>query len=130
MAGYRLERTPEHAFVGNLQYTRQLMDTGFDYFVELTGTYQGDRFIDADNAVKFDAYWRVDTRLGLTQDNWEFLFYINNLLDDDTIQTGGSGPDFATQVTQLGFTAGLGTSHFFGVLPDPRNFGAKLTVRF
>ncbi|MDP6675486.1 MAG: TonB-dependent receptor, partial [Gammaproteobacteria bacterium] len=130
MKGHRLERTPEHAFVGNLQYTQNLMDTGFDYFVELTGTYQGDRKLDADNAVGFDSYWLVDTRLGLTQDSWEFLVYVNNLFDDDTFQTGGHGPDFSKQVTQLGFTAGFGVSHYFGVLPDPRTFGAMLTMRF
>jgi hypothetical protein len=106
------------------------MDTGFDYFVELTGTYQGDRKLDADNAVGFDSYWLVDTRLGLTQDSWEFLVYVNNLFDDDTFQTGGHGPDFSKQVTQLGFTAGFGVSHYFGVLPDPRTFGAMLTMRF
>jgi outer membrane receptor protein involved in Fe transport len=83
-----------------------------------------------DNAVKFDSYWLVDTRLGLTEDNWEFLIYVNNLFDDDTFQTGGSGPDFGTQVTRLGFTAGLGTSHYFAVLPDPRTFGAMLTINF
>ncbi len=106
------------------------MATGFDYFFELTGTYEGDRYQNADNAVKFDAYWMFDTRLGLMGDSWEFLVYVDNLFDDDTIQTGGSGPDFSTQVTQLGFTAGLGTSHYFALLPDPRTFGAKLTIHF
>ena len=130
LKGNRLERTPEHAFAGNIDYTHQLLDTGFDYFIELTGTYQGSRFLDADNAAKFDDYWLADARFGLTQDNWEFLLYVDNVFDNDTIQTGGSGPDFAKQVTQLGFTAGFGTSHFFGLLPDPRIVGAKLTVRF
>ncbi|MBT77880.1 MAG: hypothetical protein CL798_06790 [Chromatiales bacterium] len=130
LKGHRLERTPEHAFVGNIQFTQQLLDTGVDYFAELTGTYQGDRYMLIDNAVKFDSYWLVDTRLGLTEDNWEFLIYVNNLFDDDTFQTGGSGPDFGTQVTRLGFTAGLGTSHYFAVLPDPRTFGAMLTINF
>ncbi len=128
--GKRLERTPKHAFVSTAQYTAPLLETGVDYFVELSGTYQGDRYLDVDNAVKFDDYVLVDTRVGLTQDNWEFLVYVDNLFDDDTIQTGGSGPDFAKQVTELGFTSGLGVTHFFGVLPDPRTFGAKLIMRF
>ena len=122
--GNKLERTPEHAAVGNISYTRQFMDTDSDWFWELTGTYQDERFIDADNAAKFDAYMIFDTRLGLSNENWEFLIYVDNIFEDDTIQTGGSGPDFARQVTQLGFTGGLGASHFFGVLPDPRKFGA------
>jgi hypothetical protein len=46
------------------------------------------------------------------------------------LQTGGSGPDFGKQVTELGFTAGLGVSHQFGTLPDPRTFGARIMMRF
>lgn len=130
LSGNQLERVPEHAFVGSAQFTQSLLDTGVDYFLELTGKYQGERYLDSDNNAKFDDYVLVDARAGLTQDNWEFLVYVDNLFDDDTIQTGGSGPDFAKQVTQLGFSAGLGSSHFFAVLPDPRTFGAKLTMRF
>ena len=64
-------------------------------------------------------------------DKYEILAYVDNLLDDDTIRSGGSGPDFARQVRRPGFTAGLGVSHFFGTLPDPRIFGirADLQVR-
>ncbi|MFQ5635472.1 MAG: TonB-dependent receptor [Gammaproteobacteria bacterium] len=111
LSGNKLERTPENAFVGNIQYTAEFPNSPFDWFIEGTATYQDDRFLDADNGIRFDDYWMVDTRVGLTGETFEFLVYINNLFDDDTIQTGGSGPDFAKQVTELGFTAGLGVSH-------------------
>jgi len=130
LSGNRLERTPENAFVGAVQYTAPFMNTAFDWFAEGTATFQGRRFLDADNAVFFNEYWLFDTRLGFTGDSFEFLLFVNNMLDDATIQTGGSGPDFGQQVTQLGFTAGLGTSHFFGLLPAPRTFGARVTMRF
>jgi outer membrane receptor protein involved in Fe transport len=130
LTGKQLERTPENAFVGNFQYTAQFMETDFDWFWEGTATFQDERFIKSDNANFFDAYWIADTRVGLTGEKFEFLVYVNNLLDDDTIQTGGDGPDFAQQVTQLGFVSGFGVSHAFGLLPDPRTFGARLTIRF
>lgn len=130
LEGNQLERTPENAFVGNFTYTTQFMESDFDWFWEGTATFQDERFIAQDNAVFFDSYWIADTRFGLTGEKFEFLIYIDNLLDDDTIQTGGSGPDFAEQVGQLGFTAGFGVSHVFAVLPDPRTFGARLTMRF
>jgi hypothetical protein len=69
-------------------------------------------------------------RAGLTSDQWEFLVYVKNLLDDDTIRTGGPGPDFGAQVGELGFTSGFGTTHWFGVLPNPQQFGAQLTYLF
>ena len=130
LTGNKLERTPENALVGNVQYTAPFMSTDFDWFVEGTATFEDERFLDADNAVFWNEYWRVDTRLGFAGESFELLVYVNNLFNNLTIQTGGSGPDFGQQVTELGFTAGLGTSHFFGLLPNPRTFGARVTMRF
>ncbi|MGI9343233.1 MAG: TonB-dependent receptor [Gammaproteobacteria bacterium] len=130
LTGNKLERTPENAFVGNIQYTAPFMNSAVDWFVEGTANFQDERFLDADNAVKFDDYWLFDARVGLTGETFEFLLYVDNVFDDRTIQTGGSGPDFGEQVTELGFTAGLGNTHFFGLLPTPRTFGARLTMRF
>ena len=75
-------------------------------------------------------YWQVDARAGLTGETFEVLFYVDNLFEDLTIRTGGSGPDFAKQVNELGFTAGLGVTQFFGVMPNPRTVGARVTMRF
>jgi len=130
LSGNQLERTPENAFVGNFQYTAPFMNTDFDWFVEGDAIYQDRRFLEADNGQYFDEYWLFDSRAGFTGESFEFVVYVENILDDDTIQTGGSGPDFAKQVTELGFTAGLGLTQFFGVLPNPRTFGARVTMRF
>ncbi|NND36335.1 MAG: TonB-dependent receptor [Gammaproteobacteria bacterium] len=130
LSGNQLERTPENAFVGNVQYEAAFLDTGFDWFVEANAAFQDERFLDVENVSKFDEYWLVDTRIGLSGETFEFLVYVDNLLADDTIRTGGSGPDFAKQVTELGFTAGLGASHNFGLLPPPRTVGARITMRF
>jgi len=130
LSGHKLEGSPEHSFVGNLQLTRPFMDQGFDWFLELTAAYQDERFFTQDNFITLDDYWLVDARLGLTSESWEFLIYVDNLFDDETIKTGARGPDFGDQVTKLGFTAGLGVTNWFGPLPDPQIFGARLTVRF
>ena len=129
-SGKQLERTPENAFVGNFQYTAPFLSSTFDWFWEGTATYQDKRFLDVDNATFLDEYWLFDTRIGLSGETFEFLIYVDNVFEDQTIRTGGSGPDFAKQVTELGFTAGLGVSHQFGLLPDPRTFGVRLTMRF
>ena len=130
LSGNNLERTPEHAFVGALNLQRPLLETGFDWFTELNATYQGKRFVDADNFVEWDDYWLVDLRLGLSSDDWDFIFYVDNLLDDDTLKTGGTGPDFAEMLSEAGFVAGLGVLAFHGPLPDPRVFGVRLNLRF
>jgi len=130
LSGNKLERTPEHAFTGSVKYIGQFGDTGFDWFGEFNAQWQDKRFQGEDNFTSFDSYWLADLRLGLQGDNWDALIYVENLFDDDTIKTGGSGPDFGQQVTQTGFTAGLGASHWFGVLPDKRRFGVRIAYRY
>ena len=129
-SGNSLERTPDNSFVGIMNIQRPFMDNPFDWFAELNATYQDERFVDADNFVKWDDYWLMDLRLGLASENWNFMIYLDNALDDDTLKSGGSGPDFGRQNEQLGFTAGLGVQQFFGPLPEPRTFGARLTMYF
>jgi hypothetical protein len=130
LKGQQLERTPQNAFIANVQYTAPFMATDFSWFAEANAAYQDRRYLDPDNVAFLDEFWLVDTRAGFTGDSFEFLVYVDNLFDDDTIRTGGSGPDFGKQVTELGFSTGLGQSHFFGVLPPPRQVGARITMRF
>jgi outer membrane receptor protein involved in Fe transport len=130
LSGNKLERSPENAFVGQVNYTAQVGDEGFDWFVGMQASFEDERFVDADNYIKFDPYWLVNTQLGLTGEKWEWLIYVDNLLEDDTIRTGGTGPDFGPQVDELGFTAGLGVSHWFGILPQPRVVGMRLSMNF
>ncbi|MDJ0929481.1 MAG: TonB-dependent receptor [Gammaproteobacteria bacterium] len=130
LAGNKLERTPEHSVVLQGNFTRPLGSSDIEWFIEGNAAWQDERFPDEDNVAKFEAYWLVDLRLGLIGENWQALAYVDNLLDDDTIRTGGPGPDFGQQVTETGFTAGFGVTHFFGTLPRPRTLGLRVSYRF
>jgi outer membrane receptor protein involved in Fe transport len=129
-SGNDLERAPSQAYAASLQIQRPFMDTPFEYLFELNGNWQDERWADPENLVKLADYARLDLRVGLTSDQWDVIAYVDNVLDDDRYQTGGSGPDFGDQVTQLGFTAGFGTTHYFATLPDPRVFGIRGAYRF
>lgn len=128
--GNQLERTPKNSVVTSANLTRPFLQTGIDWFAEFNMTYQSKRFLEAENTVFLDEYFLVDARLGLLGDRWDLLMYIDNLFDDNTIKSGGTGPDFGSQVVELGFSAGLGVSHSFGTLPDPRVFGIRARYRF
>jgi outer membrane receptor protein involved in Fe transport len=130
LSGNELERTPEHAFVGSVNLTRPWADAGFEWFAEFTTIYQGERFADQDNFTKYDDFWQLDAKFGLSGDSWDFLFYVDNVLDDDTLRGGGSGPNFGEAISDLGFSAGLVRTHFFAPLALPRIFGARLLYRF
>ena len=109
---------------------RPFLDTPFEYLFEVSGSWQDERWADPENVVKLADYARMDMRLGLVSDKWDVIAYVDNVLDDDRFLTGGSGPDFGSQVTDLGFTAGFGTTHYFATLPDPRVFGIRGSYRF
>ncbi len=130
LSGNQLERTPENSFVGTINVQRQLMDNPFDWFLALNATFEDERFLSADNFVRWDSYWLVDLRAGLAGEKCDLTFYVDNLLDDDTLRSGGSGPDIGLQLQELGFVAGLGVSHYFSPLPPPRTLGVRLSLRF
>jgi outer membrane receptor protein involved in Fe transport len=129
-SGNELERTPKQAYAASMLIQRPFLDTEFEYLFQVEGQWQDERYSDPENLVKFADYASMNVRLGLTSDSWEVLAYLDNALDQDTFTTGGSGPDFGRQVSQLGFTAGFGTSHYFATLPDPRVFGVRANFRF
>ena len=128
--GNQLERSPENAFVGQFNYTRSFGNTGMEWFVEGNTSFQDERYLDPENTVTFDAYWLTDLRLGLVADNWDALVFVDNVFADDTIKTGGSGPDFGPQVRELGFLAGFGVGHYFATAPDPRVIGVRASYQF
>ena len=119
LSGKQLERTPKQAFTAGLTLTRPFLDTAFNWSWGLSGNYQGRRYLEVDNTQYLDSYWMADTSIGLQSEKLDILVYVDNLFDDDTIKNGGSGPDFGQQVTELGFSAGLGLNQFFGSLPPP-----------
>ena len=130
LVGNQLERSPENAFVGQFNYTRSFGTTGMEWFVEGNTSFQDERWLDPENTVSFDAYWLTDMRLGLIADRWDALIFVDNVFADDTIKTGGSGPDFGLQVRQLGFLAGFGVGHYFATAPDPRVVGVRASYKF
>jgi outer membrane receptor protein involved in Fe transport len=130
LSGNSLEQAPENAFVGQFNLTRPLLDTPSEWFVGMDVVYQDERFFLPDNFVKFEDYWQLDFRVGLQNERWDALLYINNVLDDDTIRNGGSGPDFGPAMGDMGFSAGLVKTHYFAPLTPPRVLGVRLNVRF
>ncbi|MBN8280428.1 MAG: TonB-dependent receptor [Gammaproteobacteria bacterium] len=129
-SGNELERSPKQSYAAQMSIQRPFLDTPFEYLFEMQGSWQDERWADPENLVKLADYARLNMRLGLISDKWEVIGYVDNVLDDDRFTTAGSGPDFGTQATDLGFTAGFGTTHYFASLPDPRVFGIRGSYRF
>jgi len=138
--GNQLEDAPPGAFNGNINYTFPMTD-GVDFYVETDAIWQDKRFAGVTNNLWMDAYWNFDFRIGFQTERWEALLYVNNVLDDDTIQMSGGGPglgccfvlgsglDLAEQVPTSAVMVDL-PLFSTGFLPPPRVVGFRLNARF
>lgn len=129
-SGNSLEYAPDHAFTGTISYRRPLRGD-LSWFAELDGSYTDERFADQANTVKFDSYWLSNLRLGVSNEQWDVVGYVDNLFDDDTVKTGFTSID-PRYIAFDPFT-------FFGpvlpngarlLLPDQRSFGLRVNYRF
>jgi len=102
LSGNQLERAPENAFVGNVSLTRPFMSSGLDWFTSVNAIYQDERMRNPDNFIKWDDYWLFDFQLGLASENIEVLLYVDNVFDDDTLKSGGSGSILVTDADPTG----------------------------
>jgi outer membrane receptor protein involved in Fe transport len=116
--------------VAAINIARPLGGTGLDWIVDLNTSFQDKRYENQDNYLYLDDYWLTNLALGLATEQWDILFYVQNVFDDDTLKTSSSAPDFGKQVTELGFLAGLGVSNVTATLPDPRVIGVRMGYRF
>jgi outer membrane receptor protein involved in Fe transport len=139
--GNQFERSPEHAFVGTIGYTRWLSDE-LTVYGELSGQWKDEQPIEFDNVSWLDAYWNLDLRLGLRSSRWELIGYVTNLLDDDTIRSASNQPGL-TCCFNLGVSTDLRPGGFGSIgstaevpstraafLPPPRIVGLRATYRF
>jgi outer membrane receptor protein involved in Fe transport len=140
--GNQLERVPEHALIANLNYTNNLLDTGYEWYTEANWRYQDSRYVEAFNIVEFPSYNITDLRAGILGDVWDLTFFLDNVFDDDTIKTGGSNPGIATGSFGFGLGPADGggapginagpklPSDTYAQLPNPRIAGVRVSLRF
>src|SRR5690606_22141326 len=74
-SGSQLERTPRHAASATVNLRRPFMDSASDWLLGLNGSWQDERYLDADNFTRLDDYWLVNLQLGLVNPGWEVVAY-------------------------------------------------------
>ncbi len=122
--GNELEGAPENAAVANARWQAGLVGST-DYFLETGIQYQDDRFASDKNQLIFPSYVLVDFRVGIINDEWDVIAYVDNAFDDDTVKSGfedGSIPTF--------FATGSFLNQGTVILPDPRTYGLRVNYRF
>jgi outer membrane receptor protein involved in Fe transport len=129
LSGNKFEDVPEHAFVGNARYVAPFGSDGKEWYADVSFIYQDERFMDEFNVKSLDAYWLTDLRLGLIDDRFEVVLFVDNAFDDDTVKTG---VDFGSQVATT-LEGKFPPGPLDGVivtLPDPRTIGVRASFNF
>jgi outer membrane receptor for ferrienterochelin and colicin len=123
-SGNELEGAPEHALTGNARWQAGLVGST-DYFLESDFSFQDDRYASDKNQMVFPSYWLVNVRTGVVNETWDFIAYVDNALDDDTVKTGFEDGDIPTFGATFNFL-----NHGTIILPDPRTYGLRVNYRF
>ena len=145
--GNKFEDTPETAIALNAGYRAPVGANGSSWFIDLDANFTDQRFAEDDNTIWLDSYWLANLRIGIENDRWSALLYADNLLDDDTIRSGGTGPGNAFADVRTGVVAGPGIvpanlrnpvaafglaipTAAFADLPRPRTLGLRVNYKF
>lgn len=145
--GNQFEDTPEHALVAQATWRDRFGDSGVEWFADLSARYQSKRFIEDDNVAWVDSYWLADFRFGLEGKHWSAVAFVDNLLNDDTIRNGSTGPGNANANFRFGQLTGATSPAAGGIspapvaapliptltfanLPDPRTYGLRVAYKF
>jgi outer membrane receptor protein involved in Fe transport len=141
-SGYTLERSPKHSLQFTPTWRAPIAGGDLNYLIEASFLYTSERFESDDNQFILPSYWVVDMRIGLQNDNFEIIGYVNNMFNDDTIKSGFASPDFVRSYCLGGapcnFVPPLNTppfnfvlpNHFTAALPDKRQFGIRASYKF
>lgn len=122
--GNQLEQSAKHAFTGSIGYSYPLAND-WTLSTELSAQYRSKRYLSPDNLTWTPAYWNFDLRVGVENDRFSILAYVDNLFNDDKIKSAQSygdpfiAPPFAPPV--LAYTT---------YAPDKRQIGVRLGYKF
>ena len=121
-SGNRVGKNPKHSL--NLSAIWEADLGNVEAFIEPIASYRSKRFVDESNLAFLPSYWVASIKGGITYDNVSVTLYVENLFDEDKIQSAQRLVDFGNPE---GFAPGRG---YLAYLPQPRTFGLRFGVDF
>lgn len=123
-AGRQYPLAPKFSAAAFGQYDSRLPAFELDWFTRLDFTYVGKRYDNIVNLAYVPGQFRTNLRAGVSSGNWELVAFINNLFNDDTLETSRYQSDSATDPFFFQLVASE------AVLPLKRHAGLTATFRF
>jgi len=121
--GREYPNAPKWSGTGFAEYAAPVSDR-FEGFVRTDVTYVGRRYDSILNFAYVPDFWRVNLRGGIRADRFEVTLFVNNLFNDDTLESASYQSDsaFDPLIFQLASAE--------AVLPRKRQFGLTVSTRF
>lgn len=134
--GNKLARVPNLNGSAAISYRNRLVGD-WDWFARSDITYTGKAWDSEANIVKTDAYYRVNARAGVEQENLSIELYVTNLFEDSNweyafrnVFQGSPGSIFLPLPTGFGFAAFGFPQGILAGVPDKRDFGVRMKYSF
>jgi outer membrane receptor protein involved in Fe transport len=83
IVGKQIPRSARNQFYLDLDYRRPLGESNWEWFIGSSYSYESSKFSQVHNLAKTGDSELVNARLGVQSDRWMFMFWANNLLDED-----------------------------------------------
>jgi iron complex outermembrane receptor protein len=123
-SGKSFANTPEDVAMASIRYDGQFSG-GMNYFTELFANYQSKQYLDAGNLSYLGDTTLVDFSAGISNENWQVTAYVDNLTDEDDVQSGLGNVSY-------GMLAGGAIPPYAAnlSLPNPRTVGMRARYMF
>ncbi len=83
VAGNIMPRVSQHELNWSGEWRREIPDYGFEFFVNINGSYESKRFVQVHNLAEFGEATVLNTRLGIDTEHYTLAFFVKNLTDED-----------------------------------------------
>ncbi len=119
ITGKRLPRAPVHTVFVDLDYRRDIGNSGWQAFAGINAYLASTNFAQVHNLAETGDSLVSDVRLGAQNDRFRVQFYVRNLFDEDAVNQIIRYAD-ANRDLRRNFIAGLRPPRRFGVIAEVR----------
>lgn len=119
ITGKSLPRAPEHTVFVDLDYRRDIGDSGWQAFAGINAYLLSSSFAQVHNLAETGDSVVSDLRIGAQNDNFRVQFFVRNLFDETAVNQLIRYAD-ANRDLRRSFIAGLRPPRRFGVIAEVR----------
>lgn len=130
LTGSNLEDIPRHSLIAIAGWYPSLGSGDMNALLEADVKYQSERYVDEFNDRSVSGFSIVNLRAGIETTGWDAVLYVNNVFDDDTVQSWSPGLGLVATAERTNPNLFAFPAEGFSIAPPPRHWGVRANVRF